>query len=81
MYRPDIEWLLIKGYQALEEKVKEKPISNEDIKMAYEIYIRPRLEKMSFADDFERRQVEDYILSKLSDRSKQLNSQQWGKPI
>jgi hypothetical protein len=79
MYRPEIEGFLQRAYLALEEKVKEAPLTDEDLKAVFEVHIAPRLERMGISDAFERKQIEDYIFSKLNDRSRQLNSQYWGK--
>lgn len=79
MYRPELEGLLQRAYLALEDKVKEAPLTDKDLKMVFDVHIAPRLDRMGISDAFERKQIEDYIFSKLNDRSKQLNSEHWKK--
>ncbi|GEM_PF-4522936 len=79
MYRPEIEGFLQRAYLALEEKVREGPLTDKDLRVVFEVHIAPRLERLGISDTFERKQLEDFVFSKLNDRSRQLNSQYWGK--
>lgn len=77
MYRPELDALLQRAFQALEDKVKDEPLTDEDLRTVFEIHIAPRLQRMGVSEGFEKRQLEDLIYSKLRDRSKQLNSEHW----
>ena len=78
----ELDWIVQKASELLDDKVKDAPLSDRDIELAFEIFARPRLEKLSevFKSDLERRQAKDFIMIKLQERAKQLNAEQWQKP-
>lgn len=78
----ELDWIALKASEFLADKVKDAPLSDRDIELAYEIFARPRLEKLSeeFESDLERRQARDFIMMRLQERAKQLNAEQWEKP-
>jgi hypothetical protein len=73
----EIDWIVEKASELLEDKVKDGPISEKDVQLAFEIFARPRLSRLSFESGYEARQTEDKILVKLNERAKQLNSEHW----
>ncbi len=78
-----MDHLLVRSYQALEDKVRDGPLTEDDIKMVFEIHIAPRLERLQrqlgIRDPVELKRLEDYIFSKLREKSELLNSQYWSK--
>ena len=78
----ELDWIAQKASELLDDKVKDAPLSDRDIELAFEIFARPRLEKLSetFKSDLERRQAKDFIMMRLHERAKQLNAEQWQKP-
>jgi polyhydroxyalkanoate synthesis regulator phasin len=75
-----LSWIIEKAAELLEDKVKEGPISERDVEIAFEIFARSRLEQI--AQDLgpaREAEAKDYILMKLRERARQLNAQHWGK--
>jgi hypothetical protein len=65
----------------LADKVKDAPLTDRDVELAFDVLARPRLEHLanSFGSDSERRQARDSIMVKLQERTKQLNAEHWQK--
>ena len=75
----ELDWIAVKAAELLDDKVMDGPLSDKDIKLAFEMFARPRLQKLSFASEFERKQAEDQIMMRLEERAKQLNAERWQK--
>ncbi|MEM3420846.1 MAG: hypothetical protein QXT02_04260 [Candidatus Hadarchaeum sp.] len=77
----ELDWIVQKTAEFLADKVKDGPLTDRDINLAFEIFARPRLESLSssFESDLERIQARDLIMMKLNDRAKQLNAEFWKK--
>ncbi|MEM2192227.1 MAG: hypothetical protein QW179_00485 [Candidatus Hadarchaeales archaeon] len=77
----ELNWIVEKASEMLNDKVKDGPLSDKDVEVAFELFAKPRLASLepSFSSDLERAQARDYIMMKLQDRMKQLNSEHWGK--
>jgi len=74
-----LNWIIEKAAELLEDKVREGPISERDVEIAFEIFARPRLEQIGKSLGPAREaEAKDYILMKLRERAKQLNAQHWG---
>ena len=80
--RLELDWIVQKATELLADKVKDSLLTDRDIELAFEIFARPRLERLSdaFKSELERRQARDFIMMKLQERMKQLNAEQWQKP-
>ncbi len=78
----ELDWIAQKASELLADKVKDAPLSDRDIKLAFDMFAKSRLEKLSstFRSDLERRQAQDFIMMRLQERAKQLNAEQWQKP-
>ncbi len=75
----EITWIAFKAGEFLEDKARDSPLTKKDVEMAFDIFARPRLQKLRLQGNFERRQVEDQIIAKLEEKARRLNSEQWGK--
>ena len=77
----ELDWIVQKATELLADKVKDAPLTDRDIELAFEMFAKPRLERLSnaFKTELERRQARDFIMMKLQERSKQLNAEQWQK--
>ncbi len=78
---PELDWIVQKATELLADKVKDAPLTDHDIELAFEMFARPRLNRLSdtFKSELERRQARDFIMMKLQERAKQLNAEQWQK--
>ncbi len=78
----ELDWIVQKTTELLADKVKDAPLTDRDIELAFEMFAKPRLERLSnaFKNELERRQAQDFIMMKLQERAKQLNAEQWQKP-
>ena len=79
--RSELDWIVQKATELLVDKVKDSQLTDRDIELAFEIFAKPRLERLSraFKSDLEKRQARDFIMMKLQERMKQLNAEQWQK--
>ncbi len=75
----ELDWIVQKTAELLADKVKDAPLTDRDINLAFEVFARPRLANLSvsFETDLERNQARDLIMMKLNDRAKQLNAEVW----
>lgn len=77
----ELDWIAQKASELLADKVRDNPISDRDIEVAFEIFAKPRLEKLgTLKGDLEQRQARDFIMMRLQERAKQLNAERWQKP-
>ncbi len=77
----ELDWIVQKTVELLVDKVKDGPLTDRDIDLAFEMFSRSRLDHLnsSFESDLERRQARDFIMMKLQERAKQLNAENWPK--
>lgn len=79
MTQPELDWIVQKASELLADKVKDAPLTERDVKLAYEIFAEPRLhrlsEKFSSEDDF--RRASGHVLAELRKRARELNFEQW----
>lgn len=77
----ELDWIVQKTAELLADKVKDAPLTDRDINLAFDMFARPRLEHLnaSFESELDRRQARDFIMMKLQDRAKQLNAEHWQK--
>lgn len=75
----ELDWIVQKAAELLADKVRDAPLTDRDVELAFEILARPRLEHLanSFGSESERRQARDFIMAKLQERVKQLNAEHW----
>ncbi|HDI12780.1 MAG: hypothetical protein DRN83_02040 [Hadesarchaea archaeon] len=81
-YLSALDWIVQKTAELLEDKVKDAPLTEEDIKIAFGAFAKTRLDRLaedSFKSEHDRTQAEDFIMAKLRERAKQLNAENWGK--
>jgi hypothetical protein len=77
----ELDWIAQKAAELLADKVKDAPLADRDIELAFDIFAGPRLERLSnsFRTELEGRQARDFIMMKLQERTKQLNAEHWPK--
>ncbi len=75
----DIDWIVEKASELLRDKVRDGPLKEEDIELAFEMFAQPRLEKMSdsFSDEEEFNEAVNKVRIKLHDAAKKLNKERW----
>ena len=64
----------------MEEKVEEKRLAEEDVELAYELFVEPRLRKISdsFSDSEEYSEFVNRVRIKLQEIAEELNREKWG---
>ena len=69
-----------KASELLADKVKDAPLSDRDVEIAYELFAKSRLDqlKSSFKNSFDEAQARNYVLIKLQEKAKQFNTDAWG---
>ncbi|MEM2250734.1 MAG: hypothetical protein QXU01_01105 [Candidatus Hadarchaeales archaeon] len=77
---PQLNWIVEKAAELLEDKVKEGPLSEKDVEIAFEILAKPRMDHImsSLSGRIKESEARDYIMMKLRERAKLLNTQHWG---
>lgn len=77
----ELDWIVQKASKLLVDKVKDGPLTDNDVKIAFEIFVQPRLKRLSetFADDRERERAVNQIMTKLQEFAHRLNAEQWKK--
>lgn len=77
----ELDWIVQKASELLLDKVKDNPLTDRDIGLAFEIFARPRLKKLSdvFMTKQERQRAVEYITTKLREYAQELNSKHWSK--
>lgn len=70
------DWTVQKASELLADNVKDAPISDRDIDPAFEMFIKPRLEKIpeSFTSELEHGRARDF-----AGTSKKANAERWQK--
>jgi hypothetical protein len=77
----ELDWIVEKASKLLVDKVKDGPLTDRDVKLAFEIFVQPRLKRLSgtFADERESERAVDRIMTKLQEFARRLNAEQWKK--
>lgn len=77
----ELDWIVQKASELLVDKVKDGPLMDRDVKLAFEIFAQPRLRKFSetFTDEREQRRAVDHIIIKLEELARRLNMEHWKK--
>lgn len=77
----ELDWIVEKASELLVDKVKDGPLMDRDIKLAFEIFAQPRLKRFSetFTDEKEQRRAVDHIMIKLEELARRLNMEYWKK--
>lgn len=76
-----LNWIIEKASELLSDKVKDAPLTDMDVEIAYDMFAKSRLQHVEgeFKTDQDRAQAQDYIIMKLQERAKQLNNERWRK--
>jgi hypothetical protein len=77
----ELDWIVQKASELLVDKVKDGPLMDRDVRLAFEIFAQPRLKKFSetFTDEKEQRRAVDHIIIKLEELARRLNMEHWKK--
>lgn len=77
----ELDWIAQKASELLADKVKDALLTDRDIELAFDMFAKPRLERLGISteSELERRQARDFIMMKLQERVKQLNAEHWHK--
>jgi len=77
----ELDWIVEKASELLVDKVKDGPLIDRDVKLAFEIFAQPRLKRFSetFTDEKEQRRAVDHIMIKLEELARRLNMEHWKK--
>ena len=75
-----LDWIVEKASEVLEDKVKDGPLTDRDVEMAYDLFAAKRLKQLIRpSSGFDEVQAENYIKMKLQEKMKQLNRETWGR--
>jgi hypothetical protein len=75
---PELDWIAEKACEMLVDKVKDGPLTDHDVKLAFEIFAQPRLKKLYWGrDERELGEAVDYVMNKLRGYAEQLNLSHW----
>lgn len=78
--KSELDWIVRKAYELLEDKVKDGPLTDGDVKLAFEIFAQPRLRKLFEGQaEVEHKRAADYVMMELQERARQLNLKRWRK--
>jgi hypothetical protein len=77
-----LDWIVQKAAELLEDKVKDGPLTSRDVEIAFDMFAVPRLKALQERSELPATwdQARDFIVMKLQERAKQLNSETWKKP-
>lgn len=77
----ELDWIVQKASELLADKVKDGPLTDRDVNLAFEIFAKPRLKRLPEALSSEReyRQAVDRIIIKLQECARRLNVEHWQK--
>ncbi len=77
----ELDWIVQKAAELLADKVKDAPLTDRDLDLAFDMFAKSRLEHLtnSMGSELERMQARDFIMIKLQERMKQLNAEHWQK--
>ncbi|MFW5913318.1 MAG: hypothetical protein ACOCSA_02595 [Candidatus Hadarchaeota archaeon] len=78
MGNTEIDWLVKKASDLLEDKVVDDSLDEQDVRLAFQMFVEPRLEKIS--DSFSEKDLQDVekrIWSRLREKAWKLNQEYW----
>jgi len=76
----ELEWIAQKAAELLQDKVKEAPLTKQDIELALDVFAIPRLRKLNELDTEQKfKQAVDEILAELTEHAVKLNMEYWKK--
>jgi hypothetical protein len=76
----ELDWIIQKASELLADKVNDGPLTDRDVKLAFEIFAQPRLQRLeTFLDKQERKRAVDRIMIKLEELARRLNAEHWKK--
>lgn len=81
MENVEIDWVVDKASELLADKIEEGPLTEEDINLAFEMFAKPRLRKMSdsFSDEEEYTEAENEVRVRLHEVANKLNEEHWSE--
>jgi len=75
-----LEWIAQKATEILQDKVKEAPLTKQDIELALDVFAIPRLRKLNELDTEQKfKQAVDEIRAELGEHVVKLNMEHWKK--
>jgi len=77
MVEQELEWITQKASELLSDKVRDAPLTDDDIKLAFEIFAKPRLQKLAGGEEYE--QAASRVMERLKERARELNDEHWRK--
>ena len=76
----ELEWIAQKAAELLQDKVKEAPLTKQDIDLALDVFAIPRLRKLNELDTEQKfKQAVDEIRAELGEQAVKLNMEYWKK--
>jgi len=76
----ELEWIAQKAAELLQDKVKEAPLTKQDIDLALDVFAIPRLRKLNELDTEQKfKQALDEIRTALGEQAVKLNMEYWKK--
>ncbi|KXA93373.1 hypothetical protein AKJ37_05235 [candidate division MSBL1 archaeon SCGC-AAA259I09] len=81
MENVEIDWVVDKASELLADKIEEGPLTEEDINLAFEMFAKPRLRKMSdsFSGEEEYTEAENEVRVRLHEVANKLNEENWSE--
>lgn len=81
MKNQELDWIVKKASELLSDKVRENPLKEEDINLAFELFAKTRLRRISnsFKNKEEYTKAVNYVQVKLNEISQKLNEKNWPK--
>lgn len=75
----DIDWIVEKASELLQDKVEDGPLKEDDIDLAFDVFAEPRLNKISdsFSDEEDFTKAANEVRVKLHEVANQLNKENW----
>ena len=77
MAERELEWIFQKASELLSDKVHDAPLTDEDIKLAFEIFAKPRLQRLASGEEYGR--AASQVMERLRERARELNDEHWRK--
>lgn len=78
MANPELDWIAEKACEMLMDKVRDGPLTEHDVRLAFEIFAQPRLKKLfEIRGEQEPKEAVDYIMNKLRGYAARLNAEHW----
>jgi hypothetical protein len=76
----EFEWIAQKAVELLQDKVREAPLTKQDVELALDVFAIPRLRKIGGLDTEQKfRQAVEEMRAELGRQAVRLNIEQWKK--